>query len=893
MNQLHPKNSTFMQNPRKGTALLLVMIVAAITTLLLGSILRLTSFERSANTRQILRSESRLAAESLANYAAAEVVHQFETQPLSLLANYNAHTLSVPQDVLTQLGKGRIEPSSLLVSIVPDQAGLIPMYIDPQDPANVDDPLKGKITHVRNFNIYAQASAQNGSHNVQSYAEMGIQVRESPFFSYGIFYAMDLEFMPETAMEVSMPIHTNKNFVVSCSDYINFYEMVTAAGKVLHGVKVSDGNKNPGSMGDVFFQNLSGDLVSMRRAGTDGTDATHWIDNHTANEATWLDDSNAAFSAMLQDEAHGVPEITLAGFDPYLEGSDHHGADSENHAYAIIEPVLPTDHPNYKGVVVQEQKFAKKAGLILRISGDKRYSVPYWANGEMNPGYTPNTYTINAYKYQRDADGKPVIDVGTNRPVEIEVKLPAGLIGDANGAMNAIDVDAAVESFRNYWHRTGTEVITQVPVYEKEIVRIRKNIQDELDDLDDEKQSKTDAMNAGNDNITDTPESIDTWYNNAVTAILAKNEGDSDDMYYTIEEEQDRLDANGDQIQLTDTGGNLVYDTVVTLEDHVIFPVIESGLNDIRQNKYMDIVSLNVQRLRELVNENPGQWGNDYAGRNGLDKFNPVQDWNGIVYLELPYEESSRSDNIVVSNNDELGVMLINGEDLPTRAHPTQEEGFTFATNAPVYILGNYNADGDLTTGTTTQYEADEVPALILADSVTVLSDEFADAEAMPTDPDVLNTWTHSGRRQIAGRLRDWQVNKYARTPVEVSAAVIAGITPTIPQSQNNFNTNLQSGGVHNFFRFMQDWSPDDNPTDFVYRGSIVVLFESMVHNKKIEEICSYEEFYEPPNRFYGFNNLFREGKYPPGTPKGRTYRKTTLNYPSFNDYEAELAVIP
>jgi len=97
-------------------------------------------------------------------------------------------------------------------------------------------------------------------------------------------------------------------------------------------------------------------------------------------------------------------------------------------------------------------------------------------------------------------------------------------------------------------------------------------------------------------------------------------------------------------------------------------------------------------------------------------------------------------------------------------------------------------------------------------------------------------------------------------TTTEVAAAAVAGIRPPNVQGDNSY-----SGGAHNFPRFLENWSAQT----FYLRGSMVCLYESEV------DFSTWDtSYYSPPNRGYGFNDLFATGTYPPGTPLLRTYRR-------------------
>ena len=51
----------------------------------------------------------------------------------------------------------------------------------------------------------------------------------------------------------------------------------------------------------------------------------------------------------------------------------------------------------------------------------------------------------------------------------------------------------------------------------------------------------------------------------------------------------------------------------------------------------------------------------------------------------------------------------------------------------------------------------------------------------------------------------------------------------------------------------------------------MVGLYES-----EVDDSTWSTSYYRPPNRGYGFDDLFKNGTYPPGTPLLRTYRRTS-----------------
>ena len=85
---------------------------------------------------------------------------------------------------------------------------------------------------------------------------------------------------------------------------------------------------------------------------------------------------------------------------------------------------------------------------------------------------------------------------------------------------------------------------------------------------------------------------------------------------------------------------------------------------------------------------------------------------------------------------------------------------------------------------------------------------------------------------------------------------------PTGSNSPTYFGTD---GGLHNFLRFLENWSGDT----LYYKGSLVSLYYS-TYNTGTFKCCNYM-VYEPPVRNYVFDPLFTQPRnLPPGTPMFR-----------------------
>ncbi|MGZ0657206.1 hypothetical protein ACWPKS_16515 [Coraliomargarita sp. W4R72] len=270
---------------------------------------------------------------------------------------------------------------------------------------------------------------------------------------------------------------------------------------------------------------------------------------------------------------------------------------------------------------------------------------------------------------------------------------------------------------------------------------------------------------------------------------------------------------------------------------------VVSGLHDKRQAEDLDIVEIDISKLKDLVHSEDN--AEDTFGTNS--KQQPVEWWNGVVYVDFPQENSSstRLDNVNPAISGRA-VKLVNGGIIPNPEFAQADDiyGMTLATNQMMYVEGNYNADGDLNTGSPTEpddpinfsKEGYEAPAALVADSITFLSVNWDDEDS-----------THSMSDRRAAN-------------TEVSAAVLTGLVPS-----GEYGSKSYSGGVENFPRFLENWAS----RTIQIRGSLVALFESEVGTRG----WGYSDVYNAPRREWGFHSKFGEGYLPPGTPNTRRYR--------------------
>jgi hypothetical protein len=173
--------------------------------------------------------------------------------------------------------------------------------------------------------------------------------------------------------------------------------------------------------------------------------------------------------------------------------------------------------------------------------------------------------------------------------------------------------------------------------------------------------------------------------------------------------------------------------------------------------------------------------------------------------------------------------------------------GLSFATENPVYIQGDFDANSG-----GNGFSDPSVAAAVSADAVTLLSDVWHDANSF----DQPYSLAHRNG-----------VTTYYRL------AILAGATPSFPLPGGATSSTVgqdfgTDGGVHNFLRYIESWGGTLN-----YLGSIAELYHSRQANGSFK-CCN--TVYSPPNRGYNFDSDFLNPLLlPPRTPLFRDINTT------------------
>lgn len=195
------------------------------------------------------------------------------------------------------------------------------------------------------------------------------------------------------------------------------------------------------------------------------------------------------------------------------------------------------------------------------------------------------------------------------------------------------------------------------------------------------------------------------------------------------------------------------------------------------------------------------------------------------------------ANNKSISSSSLPGVRLLNGQKLPINGGL----GFTVATKNPLYVKGHYNQTNSSYIGTTNT-SSGTVPAALMSDSITILSDSWTDSNSYGA-----NINNPDGRNASS---------------TTVNAAVITGTVASTGTGNTTF-----SGGVHNLPRLLEDWSG----RTLTLNTSIAKLFSSAYATNQFRNPVGFgtpNPYYVAPTRQISYDLNFQDySKQPPGIP--------------------------
>ncbi|HXB59298.1 MAG TPA: hypothetical protein VNU95_07025 [Candidatus Acidoferrales bacterium] len=241
--------------------------------------------------------------------------------------------------------------------------------------------------------------------------------------------------------------------------------------------------------------------------------------------------------------------------------------------------------------------------------------------------------------------------------------------------------------------------------------------------------------------------------------------------------------------------------------------------------KSVQAVQIDVQKFNRWLTNSPPNSGSNYNHLSMSHKGHPIDS----IYV---------FNGVSLTSTTLPAVRVTDGGSLPSA---DGNYGFTLATAMPLYIWGDYNVSNYFGSSIDQNNATYTSPAGFMADAITVLSDGWSDG--------------NTGNQFSGGPTAE---------STTINAACLAGI---VESNTNNpaSDGNGYSGGVENFLRTLENWSPANGKQTLYYNGSMVAMFPSQYATNCWEQTGGY---YTAPNRSWAFDTNFENASgLPPLTP--------------------------
>lgn len=637
-----------------------------------------------------------------------------------------------------------------------------------------------------------------------------------PVFQFGIFSSGDLSYFPGPNFEFGGRVHTNGNLFLSteASSGLVFFNKVSAAGDVIRA-RLANGFNVIGSNRDkpVYIPRVPNGCVGSRPSSTcrdlQENEGSVTAGPGSSENPSWDGISKNTYNGMIVNGKTGATRLDL----PFVaEGA---------HEIEIIRRAPLGEDPSS---VLGRSRLYNIAQIRILLSDDPS-DLPGGAGIELDnvPPYLDGTQhgaTNTAFAEGETSNSDQVPPDGVSSGEEwtliggfLQVQADRGDGSWADVTSEWLDLGIARENedailrFQTIEDDDGNGS----PDYTSSSWTLRRGYRFFPLALYDTREGEVRDHNLGNNNDSC-----------AIGGIMSIIELDVDNLSRWLGgsigltgSQTDYVTQNGYILYFSDRRGMMNDDGEYGFEDN-INPSSSSGLPN---GNLDDAEDVNGSGTLEVT-------GADNLG----DGFGVP---NGDPTYRISCMDEGRKNRVTGARH---ALKLVNGDlgNLPTR--PDGTGGFTVASENPVYIQGNYNAQSNWGNGS--------AAASVIADAVTLLSNSWDDLESFrdPTYPDDRNASETWYRVAIAGGK-----NKAFPRP-----------TWGAPE---DFGTD---GGTHNFLRYLEDWGGDR----LNYKGSLVSFYYA-TYAVGVYKCCS--TVYSPPDRRYSFDTNFQDpALLPPGTPRFR-----------------------
>ncbi|MFT3781192.1 MAG: type II secretion system protein [Nibricoccus sp.] len=770
------------RNSKRGSILVSVLCTTAIVLIIVASIASVIGGQRKLSLKKELMFQATNVAETALDYVYSCVINDISTNSVNgaksiPTTGYKTFPLdssvssfltgSVINSAETAYNPGTISYSDLEVRVLPATAATR-VYIDGNDPANSDSTIKNMWTYQRTVPLIAKVTARIGGNSYTAYVQKTIASQEVALFQYSVFFQGQLHM--HRGFRPMGPVHTNGMLFLNAhdDDYATYNGAVSATGHIYRGSTFDQGGTGSDGYGYVPI-NSDGDAdftdstvqpsakgitsphlkIYVKTDGSGNAIYAQYInkDVHT-DAAGWKKWATDTFEGNLQDKSHEVPEVKLFGSSSYRQDVKSTNSNEFcNGPYKLLEPTFPSS-TTYDGVRMSNNSnnLQANASLILRIEYNKTDTIYLHKLSDGTPvtiqsgtinglGTYPDLtqysdpwlmFVVKGYKVKKtwdpqDTTKKFIHDYTTS------ITLPDKVVGAAASDAQSIQTNFKMEPFEV--QLTGDVSVTSSLPADSTTASPIMNLGS---------TAKTKLNNTGTTNGT-IVKVVKGLFDSRMGRGVVPLTIDIDMLKDAMEAPTGNLPPTSDPVPGVYTR-NFRDDFPVTADDatyiawknnhqliYIEFPTsleVDTG-GTVNTKNGISTLPFKYESSPETLH--PDRSTDTDSRSNRTDKIVPI----AAALRRYPASNANLNSTILDPRYAIPAVQLINGRYLPHANSADSTEGFSIATNVPVYIVGNYNADGDFTTGSNITSDAPtafanadtgEIPAAIFCDTFTVLS---------------------------------------------------------------------------------------------------------------------------------------------------------------------------
>jgi hypothetical protein len=904
---------------RAGSTIGLVLIITLATGIVVASVVSLMNYQRRLAVSREIHFQANNMAETAIDYAFAFIANDVKRNSVTTSqyipqAEKNKDfpftdeakaflTGSVIGPDGAAVSTSNVTFTNLAVRTLQPSPTPTVYTVPATDPVNRLRAFAGQRVWERVVPVIGRATATYGAtgQKFTAFIRKDIALDEVPMFQKAITYQGQLHL--HRGYPMLGGVHTNGNLALNAhpGDTARYNGPVTCAGRFYRGSAFDQGGAGADPYGycpedgdsEFDFRKLYAENIKLAGTNTssltiittDPTDATV-IPKYTqvdtdfdSRKSNWKEQALSKFHNNLLDKSHQVPVLLPPGCDRYRLDDATTTAKNEfvNGTYKLLEPCIDdVDNPAYNPSNIY--KFERSAALVFRVE----CLYPY--KGTTVGNTTQHTYKWIVKAYSKMADSE-------SRSGWVPLPMPTGVIGQTKvqtlSATNAqYEIATCLANYQSNGE-TYTNRKLEGLFEEYKINTTGEPIHVYAIDTTTGPARTTGTLSInGYVNVVPPGGYLAAQQMPAhgfFNARLGRGVSPITINMARLKEVLDGTDMTPEAVQFRKllgvgmVGGN--YNGVVYVEfptsmrtvDLLSPRAYESGTtpfaNDVTA---IDSYAFEVGSTNEIELRHPDRMSDTDARADREDKILP------IAKTLRGYPSSYGNSEIVKAQWAIPALQIVNGRKLPTVMGVT---GLTISTNAPLYVVGSYNSDGNFATGTkitstlpTDYAENDpgwgEVSAGLFADTLTILSDTWglpsgtngASANRFKRSFNGVSNYSIDNRRVTTGK-------------VEISACILTGEYP-----------------IFEFFlHALEDWENFYSATNspICIKGAVVGMFHSEIQHIKGaygRDVNNDIQVYYHAHGAYAIpavrlHRQLTNGIFPPGTPKARDYGQQAFSF--------------